>query len=662
MVNILPPLEPDMPEPAPGMALSVAPSPHYLWLEDYEYYDQLGRDPLQVKKIWRISDPEERVGKLEEILEKFPKQKHKRQMLFQAAKRGDEKVVRCILATGIRPNPDIPDASEEDRSGSENVSNKDIDSEKVVDNDQKENGNNNDDKAGGKEHVTNDDEETFSIPDEDDPSVAPLHMATVAGHLAIVKIFIEEAKLDIETRDEFGRTPLLAAAGPSKLEVLRYLLGQGADPTARTNTTGIAKEYLGEFAGADALEFAAVHGELEVLQLLLEHPFYGATRKRKFLEDAQPGVWVTPLAIKSAAGANVEALKLLLERGGYPMEEKDGKTKAELLSLREKQAIAEATPVALESGDLESIKLLLSYQYPIDKDGKLLPFNVPEYLHKPFTWGTYHAVVSNRPDKFEYIKSFGIREHDTMCLDDLPEGQTINIQNLLEDAAEAGSVDCVKLLIDKYGADPNAHRKPPGHKPLYMAAANGKTEMVKLLLEDYGVDIHLGSGRYATGPTALWIAITLKGYGCIEQLLRRGGPIDEIDDEIFDAQEPIDAILRASEPDGKPEVHLMTTKRAEEYVRSACDNWRNPNQSYVRLQIAANDKEWMSSLKPRRADELLRETGARARKLGPDDNNMKDGDGDDVRRLMVSFPTVLDRMEELDKIDDLIPKWRPAYV
>lgn len=51
MVKVLPPPKPEVPLAPPGMRMSVAPSPHVLFLDDYEYYDALGRDPLQQNKF-----------------------------------------------------------------------------------------------------------------------------------------------------------------------------------------------------------------------------------------------------------------------------------------------------------------------------------------------------------------------------------------------------------------------------------------------------------------------------------------------------------------------------------------------------------------------------------------------------------------------------------
>lgn len=628
MVKVLPPWKPDTPVAGPGMRISVAPSPHAIWLDDYEYYDQLGRDPLQQNKIWGISDPVERVEKLKELLEEYPKQRHRHKILFKAACRGDDAIVRCLVDTGVKVHPDIPEAQEEEKDDD------------------------NDDGA-----------EDGSLPDKDDPTAPPVHVAAIGGKLECVKIFIESG-VEVDVRDEFGRTPLIAAADGGDLETIRYLLGQGADPTARANgESDLTKEYMGEFAGADPLEIVAKHGNVEALRLLLEHPFYGSTRKRKNREDEEAGVFVTPLAIKAAAGGGLEALKLLLERGAYPLEEdKDGKTKAELLNEEEKQAIIDATPAAAYLGDLESLKLLLSYQYPTDKDGNILPFEIPETLHKSFIYGAYDSMMKNRPEKFEFIYGFGLTEHETMSLDKLPEGQTLNIQHLFDKAAEAGSIDCVRLLIDKYGADPNKHRMPPGTHPLYFAAANNKTDMVRYLLENHKVDIHLGSGRFAAGPTALWIAINLKSLDSVALLLQHGGPVNHIDEEIRNVSGPVSAILKAV-PGTRLSVRFETESNAQKYIDKTRNDYQNMNPAYVRVEVGPDDKSWISKLQLRRPDEELREKGEGARELNRKEGaKLKDLDETDDRRKVPPYPTLEGREKELNEDDDLIPEWQPALV
>ena len=612
----------------PGMRISVAPSPHILFLEDYEYYDHLGRDPLQQNKIWSISDPNERVEKLRDLLDEYLKQKHRRGILLKAVTRGDEAIVRFLVGTGLKVHPQIPTGQSEER-GSENANDEDI-------------------------------EDMESIPDRDDPSNVPVHAAASNGKLECLEILLEEGEVDIEARDEFGRTPLIAAVGSHNTEIFKYVLGKGADPTARSHAEDeLTRQYMGRFAGADALEMAAAQPNIEVVKLLLEHPFYGSTRKRKHRENNEPGVWVTPLAIQSAAGRDFETLKLLLERGAYPLEGKDGKTKSELLNEEQKQAITNATPSAAESGNLKSLKLLLSYQYPSDENGNLLPFEVPPELHKPFVWGAYTAMRYNDVEAFEFFNGFGLKEHDTMSLEELPEGQLFSIQHLLEAAAENGSIDCARLMIEKYGANPNFHRIPSCTLPLYGAAANNKPEMIHYLLENHKVDIHLGAGRFATGPTALWIAIHLKSLDCIALLLQHGGPVDHIDEEILNISKPMTAILMCESKERTP-VRLETEENVREYIESWRNDWQISNAPYVRVEIGPDDREWIRNLQQRKSDEELREEGEGGRELN--EREAEDLDETDPRRQRVKYPTIEKREEELQGDEDLIPPWRPAFV
>lgn len=608
MPQILPPYQVETPEYMPGMSVSVMPmtSKHADWLEDYEYYDQLGRDPLQQQRVWGINDPKERVEKLKGLLDEYPKQMHRRQILFKAACRGDEDIVRHLVDIGVRVQPDLTKAKEEEEKGEES-----------------------------------DDEDKVSLPDKEDTSCVPLFAAISNGRLGCVKIFIESG-VDVDTRDETGRTPLIAAACNSQVDIFKYLLARGADPTAKCYETDLAKELIGAYAGGYALDFAASRKNLEMVQILLDK-----------------NVEVTPLAVEVSGVSGYEVLRLLLDRGGY---HPNSQEKDKLLTEEQKKTIKDATVAAVDCGDLKSMKLLLSYQYPLDESGDIARFEVPEDMHKQYVRGAYGAIIRNHIDMFEYIQSFGLEEHDSMSLDDLPPGQKINIQHLLDKAAQAGAVESVRYLIEKYGADPNKIRRPPGVTCLFFAAAHDRPDMVQHLLENYDIDIHLGNGRFAAGPTALWIAIVLKSFESVSSILQHGGPLDEIDDVIKNATGSLDAVLLA-EGVGKGDAFRVLFK-SEENVKDRLEQMRNnyekPNSPYVRVTIGPEDKTWIKELQMRRSEEELRETGENARELNLAEAE-KDLEPDDVRRLMPDIPTVKEREEELDEDDDLIPRFRPAF-
>ncbi|KAI1272453.1 ankyrin repeat-containing domain protein [Xylaria sp. FL0933] len=612
MVKVFSPLKPNIPEPPPGKTWHIAPAGHSLWLEDPEYYDQMGRNPLQRARIWSIASSDQRVEKLREVIKQYPKQRHRRDMLFKAAVRGDAELVSCLVQTGLKVHPDIPGAQE------------------------------------GNERESQEDNESEGVPDEDDPSAAPVHAAAFQGRLACVKIFIEEAKVDVDVRDEVGRTPLIAAFNHP--DIVRYLLAQGADPAARTTAEGHLA--TSQNIGFNCLEFAAGHGNSTVMRILLDHPSLKSTKE-----------WLTIAAVKAAARGGVECLRLLLERGEYPMKNDNGSTSTILLTEEQRHAIIEATPIVAGQGDLESLKLLLSYQFPSDEGGNLLPFDVPEEWHEAFVRGLYHAMGTNQPEMFEFLNSLGLKEHETMSLDKLPEGQNINIQHLFEKAVESGSLDCAKLMIEKYGARPDQHRIPSGLRPLYLGAIRNRTEMIRYLLDNHNIDIHFGNGRYATGPTALWGAIHLKALDCITLLLQHGGPVDRVDDDLLNISGPTAAILRATSPapgsKSRPMVFLETEEHAREYVEWARNVWQNLNPRYVRLELDVEDKEWLNALQLRKKNEELRETGVGARDLNEQEPTGDTDLSEEVRNLMPPMPTLLDREAELKKDDDLIPEFKP---
>ena len=600
MVKVLERERPEWPAIPEGMVYSLFP-PAKAYVEDPFYYDQRGLDPFEVYSIWEMNDddPAAQATKVrEKILPEWPSENHRRQMLFSAATKGHVPIVRAILETGVSVYPDLEAEKGEDDASEMGA----------------------------------------------DGSCVPLHSAAHNHHLECVKVFIEEAKVEVDKREDTGRTPLIAAAQSGDLEIVKYLLGQGANPTLRINPSAkIAQDLFGPLAGEDALEACAAKGNVDIARLLLEHPFYGSTRKRKNRPDEE-GVWVTPLALKEAARSkNVELLKLFLERGAYPLDDSDGKSKRELLSEEEKDAIDDAIPNAVENGDLESTKLLLSYLYPtVEHSGDTPPFQVPETWERDWIEGIYKSTIHDMPDKFEYLHAFGVRDMGK-SFSAYPESMRINLPRLLEVAAGSGSVSCAKLLIEKYGIDPNQLRIPPAMTPLYAAAEHNQAETVRYLLSNFDIDIHLACGRFAAGPTPLFAATRLQNTECVALLLQHGGPVDHIDQELRDLAEPTTAYLVPSPAPARDTVKLLTLANFPDGQDGTADD----RKFYVRVQLdPAEDKEWLQKLQIRRSNEELRETGEMARELNAEE---KVDDKDDWRNAeeMVEGPTVQEREDWL---------------
>jgi hypothetical protein len=117
-----------------------------------------------------------------------------------------------------------------------------------------------------------------------------LEEAVAAGNLPMTRSLLAACP-DVNATNFNGRTPLLIASMYGQVEMVRFLLGLGADMQATTNST---------HAGTvNALELAAMHGHADVVRALLQA---GA--------DPTWGNGATPLHWAAMSG-HVEVIKVL---------------------------------------------------------------------------------------------------------------------------------------------------------------------------------------------------------------------------------------------------------------------------------------------------------------------------------------------------------------
>ena len=199
----------------------------------------------------------------------------------------------------------------------------------------------------------------------------------------------------------------------------------------------------------------------------------------------------------------------------------------------------------------------------------------------------------------------------------------------------------VKLLVEKYSADPNFLRYPPGLFSLWVAASMNQVNVVTYLLENNKADLHLGSGRFASGPTALFVAIQLYREDVITPLLQHGGPVDHVDDEILQVEKPTIVVLLAEAKERAP-VSMLTQENAKQY-----DSQGNLTR-FVLLKVDKNDKEWLQKLQWRKTDDELNESGPHGRQL----NAAQLRENPPVVNEPPEWPTVEHRVEELCEADD----------
>jgi len=116
--------------------------------------------------------------------------------------------------------------------------------------------------------------------------------------LEVVAVLINWPKSKVETRNRQDESPLMLAAINGLTEICQQLIRKGADVNK---------------PGWTPLHYAATHGHLEVMNLLLENYAY--------IDAASPN-GSTPLMMAASYGTPM-AVKLLLEAGADPMLKND---------------------------------------------------------------------------------------------------------------------------------------------------------------------------------------------------------------------------------------------------------------------------------------------------------------------------------------------------
>ncbi|KAK6911375.1 Ankyrin repeat [Dillenia turbinata] len=152
-----------------------------------------------------------------------------------------------------------------------------------------------------------------------------LHFAAREGQTDVCKYLLEDLKLDVDTKDEDGETPLIHAARQGHSATAKFLLEHGANPciasdlgaTALHHSSGLGDIELLTFllskgididSQSDAgtpLIWAAGHGQQEAMKVLLEHHAN---------PNAETDDGITPL-LSAVAASSLACLELLIQAG-----------------------------------------------------------------------------------------------------------------------------------------------------------------------------------------------------------------------------------------------------------------------------------------------------------------------------------------------------------
>ncbi|TCW61989.1 ankyrin repeat domain-containing protein [Treponema sp. J25] len=345
-------------------------------------------------------------------------------------------------------------------------------------------------------------------------------------------------KLNINTTDEKGRTPLIRAVElqDTKLTALFLALGAAVE--------------LQDTEGRTALEIACSNGNQEITKLLAARgaPLYLAST-----EAQQP----VRIAIQKGEGL----LAALIHPATLSQRDEKGRTLLHLAALMGKgeavqQLLAAGIPLNIKDGNGKTaldytLEQADSYEHVKCAEPIILAGGVTQYPNFSYLLQTLRSYnVSIRfADGSTPLHQAARAGHRGVIQYLLEKKADINAKDsagstALHDAARAGHLVIVKTLLEQ-GADPNA-RDAKGNTVLHLILPSQvREEAVKTLLS-YGANPN-SKDEHGDAPLHIAIAMNL-GEAVVAQLLAAGADIN----------------IRNTK--GQTPLHMAVIKEAERYV------------------------------------------------------------------------------------------------
>lgn len=411
-----------------------------------------------------------------------------------------------------------------------------------------------------------------------------LHLAALYASIDAVEFLFDNAFVQLDASDDYGRTALMLAIEQRRYEITKLLLQKGADPNVLDR------------ARRAAIHLAVSNSDHETVELLLDHGANanvsfrdGGSILKKALEKdnlriarmllragAQGGL-LDGKAVRDAAGSGRSNLIHLLVQAGVELNIPDKKGDSAIV-YAVKNRRAGAVKALLDGGVdpdtvdhygrsvlgqaincIACVEHLLSAGANINYPGQSVAKYADLAANPPLIW----AILSGLTGTVERLLSAGA----DIDMPDNREGRP----PIVHAARAHGMADMIRLLVE-HGADPNskdAGQWPAlvqavafsdtatvtalidaganvntanwhGWTPLMAAAANGDIAMAKLLLSN-GADV---DARTRKGWTAL-SETHHYGHFDLSALLEAAGATD-----------PINPPMRTSKDRGKLEINI----------------------------------------------------------------------------------------------------------
>lgn len=530
------------------------------YLEDPEWYNAMGEDQIKHRRIWAVPSEQGQTEQIVQLLREFPSRGL--DMMFAAAVKGKPQVIRALLRKGVNPI----DIEKRDRFGT-----------------------------------------------------VPFHAAAFQGNLECVKVFIEEARLDVNTVDDVGGTPIMRASVGGHADIVRYLLAQDADIFARETREN----------AFHAFEYALYGGNLDCVDTLLQH---AGERAHEFLDSRAVEV--------AATSDSMEIIQLIINAAGYPLPTAETTTEEVLhLSDEQKVALEAAFARAVKQGCFRVVPLLLSYLKSHSSEGLYNFSELKDSTYDSVTVGFLHAAhesgVASIAD-LEQLFRLVFSAEPRFASDNVRQNRNDIVHTAFILASEKGHLDVMKALLELY-PELNVNYVTPRAglqfiTALYKATASDRTDVLDWLFDIFGskLDIHMGSGKFINGPTALVATVVERRVEVIKLLLRRGGgPVDDIEAGLRPekGQPATRVVLIANKARRAPTRMVSLDTFKQEYEREEVNDFGSLQTKsgeevhWAVLEVGEDDLAWWDDMKPRDDDEALLErealkpTGERWREL-----------------------------------------------
>ena len=329
--------------------------------------------------------------------------------------------------------------------------------------------------------------------------------------------------------DEFNDTALMKAAGQGHIEVVRFLVEQGADLKIRNQQ------------GQNALMFAAAGGHLAVVVLLIDSRANARTLLGFYSYGYDPDTYSyeygpdTPL-MWAAYGGHLEVVQVLLDDGApsgsaaMAWAAYGGHLEVVQVLLENGAQISPresgitALMFAAYGGQLEVVRFLLGNgaDIHVQTDEWL---SVSSDVRNIYSQGIGPSALTLAIDQGQAEIVRLLLEH--WMWEYSADGRDDYGRTALMFAAAAGDIEMARLLLEN-GAPIN-HQTDIGTTALMYAAAEGHVEIARLLLENRA----LINRQTNAGITALMYAVVEGHVEMARLLLENGAPVnDQIDTSI----------------------------------------------------------------------------------------------------------------------------------